>query len=404
MALIVQKFGGSSVKDRDHLFRVARIIDDTRRAGNDVVVVVSAQGDTTDELLEKVAEITPEPSPRELDMLLSTGEQSTIALLAMTLQSIGCPAVSLTGWQAGFHTDQAHTKARIVQLDGERISHALAEKQVVVVAGFQGVNTKGDITTLGRGGSDTSAVAIAAALHAERCQIYTDVEGIYTADPRKVPHAGKLQEISADEMLELATLGSQVLNHRSVELTKKYHVELEVRSSLNPVKGTKVTNTTQEMEKPQIKGVTKDGAVTLFTVRNLHDAPISCCQVFRLLAQNGIVVDTILQSPQHDGCVDLYFTVATTEEMQTEKLLQEHMAFDGYMCEVEKEPSCAKVSAVGVGMQTNSGVAEKMFSALEQCRVKIKMITTGASKASVLVNQQDADTVLRAMHDGLIEE
>ena len=238
MALIVQKFGGSSVRDRERIFNVARIVANTHNAGNDVVVVVSAQGDTTDDLIAKAAEITHNPSAREMDMLLASGEQISIALLAMALNEIGCHATSLTGWQAGFHTDRAYTKARIKRMDVERITSELERNRIVVVAGFQGLNKLDDITTLGRGGSDTSAVAIAAALHADRCQIFTDVEGVYTADPRKVRNARKLPEITFDEMLELASLGAQVLNNRSVELAKKYNVELEVLSSLNPVPGT----------------------------------------------------------------------------------------------------------------------------------------------------------------------
>ena len=240
MGLIVQKFGGTSVKDRDRIFNVARIVANTRNQGNDVVVVVSAQGDTTDDLITKAAEITSDPSHREMDMLLATGEQISISLLAMALQEIGVPSVSLTGWQAGFNTDRAYTKARIKRLNTERVESELARNRVVVVAGFQGLNRSDDITTLGRGGSDTSAVALAAALHADRCQIYTDVEGVYTADPRKIPKATRLKEITFDEMLELASLGAQVLNNRSVELAKKYGVELEVLSSINPVPGTVV--------------------------------------------------------------------------------------------------------------------------------------------------------------------
>ena len=248
MALIVQKFGGSSVKDRDRIFNVARIVANTHNAGNDVVVVVSAQGDTTDDLITKAAEITHNPSAREMDMLLAAGEEISIALLAMALNELGCHATSLTGWQAGFRTDRAYTKARITKLETERISSELERNRIVVVAGFQGLNKLDDITTLGRGGSDTSAVAIAAALHADRCQIFTDVEGVYTADPRKVRNTRKLDEITFDEMLELASLGAQVLNNRSVELAKKYNVELEVLSSLNPVPGTVVKEVVKDVE------------------------------------------------------------------------------------------------------------------------------------------------------------
>ena len=271
MALIVQKFGGSSVKDRDRIFNVARIVANTHNAGNDVVVVVSAQGDTTDDLIAKAGEITHNPSAREMDMLLASGEQISIALLAMALNELGCHAISLTGWQAGFRTDRAYTKARITRMETERISSELERNRVVVVAGFQGLNKLDDITTLGRGGSDTSAVAIAAALHADRCQIYTDVEGVYTADPRKVRNTRKLEEITFDEMLELASLGAQVLNNRSVELAKKYNVELEVLSSLNPVPGTVVKEVTKDMEGMLIKGVAKDTDVAVITILNVPD-------------------------------------------------------------------------------------------------------------------------------------
>ena len=277
MALIVQKFGGSSVKDRDRIFNVARIVANTHNAGNDVVVVVSAQGDTTDDLITKAAEITHNPSAREMDMLLAAGEEISIALLAMALNELGCHATSLTGWQAGFRTDRAYTKARITKLETERISSELERNRVVVVAGFQGLNKLDDITTLGRGGSDTSAVAIAAALHADRCQIFTDVEGVYTADPRKVRNTRKLDEITFDEMLELASLGAQVLNNRSVELAKKYNVELEVLSSLNPVPGTVVKEVVKDVEGMLIKGVAKDTDVAVITILNVPASRSSAC-------------------------------------------------------------------------------------------------------------------------------
>ena len=308
MGLIVQKFGGTSVKDRDRIFNVARIVANTRNQGNDVVVVVSAQGDTTDDLITKAAEITSDPSHREMDMLLATGEQISISLLAMALQEIGVPSVSLTGWQAGFNTDRAYTKARIKRLNTERVESELARNRVVVVAGFQGLNRSDDITTLGRGGSDTSAVALAAALHADRCQIYTDVEGVYTADPRKIPKATRLKEITFDEMLELASLGAQVLNNRSVELAKKYGVELEVLSSINPVPGTVVKEETK-VEGMLIKGVAKDTDVAVLTVKDVPDVPGMSFKIFSLLAQKNINVDIILQTTGRDGKKDMSFTV-----------------------------------------------------------------------------------------------
>ena len=313
MALIVQKFGGSSVKDRDRIFNVARIVANTHNAGNDVVVVVSAQGDTTDDLIAKAAEISHDPSAREMDMLLAAGEEISISLLAMALNEIGCHATSLTGWQAGFRTDRAYTKARITKLETERISSELERNRVVVVAGFQGLNKLDDITTLGRGGSDTSAVAIAAALHADRCQIFTDVEGVYTADPRKVRNTRKLEEITFDEMLELASLGAQVLNNRSVELAKKYNVELEVLSSLNPVPGTIVKEVVKDMEGMLIKGVAKDTDVAVITILNVPDEPGISFKIFGLLAQKNINVDIILQSTGRDGKKDISFTCAEGE-------------------------------------------------------------------------------------------
>ena len=300
MGLIVQKFGGSSVKDRDRIFNVARIVMNTRNAGNDVVVVVSAQGDTTDDLITKAAEITSDPSHREMDMLLAAGEEISISLLTMALQELGVSAISLTGWQAGFNTDRAYSKARIKRLDTERVESELVRNRVVVVAGFQGLNRSDDITTLGRGGSDTSAVALAAALHADRCQIFTDVEGVYTADPRKIPKATKLKEITFDEMLELASLGAQVLNNRSVELAKKYNVELEVISSINPVPGTVVKEETK-VEGMLIKGVAKDTDVAVLTVKDVPDVPGMSFKIFSLLAQKHINVDIILQTTGRDG-------------------------------------------------------------------------------------------------------
>ena len=382
MGLIVQKFGGTSVRDRDRIFNVARIVANTRNAGNDVVVVVSAQGDTTDDLIQKAAEITSDPSEREMDMLLNSGEMISISLLAMALMEIGVPAVSLTGWQAGFQTDRAYSKARIKRLECERIESELARNRVVVVAGFQGLNKMEDLTTLGRGGSDTSAVAIAAALHADRCQIFTDVEGVYTADPRKLPNARKLDEITFDEMLELASLGAQVLNNRSVELAKKYNVELEVLSSLNPVPGTLVKEATKAMEGMLIKGVAKDEDVAVVTLMGVPDVPGTSFKVFSLLAQKKINVDIILQSTGRDGNKDLIFTVPRSE--------------------AEIKTGVAKVSIVGAGMQSHFGVAAKMFEALSENQINIQMISTSEIKISVIIDQKDADRAVNAIHAAFI--
>lgn len=398
MALIVQKFGGSSVKDRDRIFNVARIVANTHNAGNDVVVVVSAQGDTTDDLIAKAAEISHDPSAREMDMLLATGEQISISLLSMALNEIGCHAISLTGWQAGFRTDRAYTKARITRLETERISSELERNRVVVVAGFQGLNKLDDITTLGRGGSDTSAVAIAAALHADRCQIFTDVEGVYTADPRKVRNTRKLQEITFDEMLELASLGAQVLNNRSVELAKKYNVELEVLSSLNPVPGT-VVKEVAKMEGMLIKGVAKDTDVAVITILNVPDEPGTSFKIFGLLAQKNINVDIILQSTGRDGKKDISFTCAESEAETAMRVLREGAHFDQITC----DETCAKVSIVGAGMQSHSGVASKMFEAMSNNNINIKMISTSEIKISCIIDRDDADKAVSAIHEMLFD-
>ena len=398
MALIVQKFGGSSVKDRDRIFNVARIVANTHNAGNDVVVVVSAQGDTTDDLIAKAAEISHDPSAREMDMLLATGEQISISLLSMALNEIGCHAISLTGWQAGFRTVRAYTKARITRLETERISSELERNRVVVVAGFQGLNKLDDITTLGRGGSDTSAVAIAAALHADRCQIFTDVEGVYTADPRKVRNTRKLQEITFDEMLELASLGAQVLNNRSVELAKKYNVELEVLSSLNPVPGT-VVKEVAKMEGMLIKGVAKDTDVAVITILNVPDEPGTSFKIFGLLAQKNINVDIILQSTGRDGKKDISFTCAQGEAETALRVLKD----SAHYTDVSVDTTCAKVSIVGAGMQSHSGVASKMFEAMSNNNINIKMISTSEIKISCIIDRDDADKAVSAIHEMLFD-
>ena len=400
MGLIVQKFGGSSVKDRDRIFNVARIVMNTRNAGNDVVVVVSAQGDTTDDLITKAAEITSDPSHREMDMLLAAGEEISISLLTMALQELGVSAISLTGWQAGFNTDRAYSKARIKRLDTERVESELARNRVVVVAGFQGLNRSDDITTLGRGGSDTSAVALAAALHADRCQIFTDVEGVYTADPRKIPKATKLKEITFDEMLELASLGAQVLNNRSVELAKKYNVELEVISSINPVPGTVVKEETK-VEGMLIKGVAKDTDVAVLTVKDVPDVPGMSFKIFSLLDQKNINVDIILQTTGRDGKKDMSFTVPLGDAESAVAALKNatHRIGGG---DITVDKTCAKVSIVGAGMQSHSGVASTMFEALFNQNINIKMISTSEIKISVIIDEADADKAVAAIHDAFI--
>ena len=395
MGLIVQKFGGSSVRDAERVMNVAQIVTDTYRAGNDVVVVVSAQGDTTDDLIEKAYEINSKPSKREMDMLMASGEQISIALLAMAIEKLGCPAVSLLGWQAGFNTSSAYGMARIKNVKTDRLRSEIDRHNIVVVAGFQGLNKYDDLTTLGRGGSDTSAVAIAAALRADRCQIFTDVEGVYTADPRKVPNAKKLQEITYDEMLELATLGAQVLNNRSVEMAKKYNVELEVLSSLKRVPGTIVKEVTK-MEKMLIRGVTKDTDVARISVTKIPNTPGVAFKLFDVLAKHKINVDIILQSVGRDSTKDITFTVAKSNAEETVECVKKvfDIEDDAIICDT----SVAKISIVGAGMESHPGTASKMFEALYERDINIDMIATSEIKISVLINLEDADRAVSAIH------
>ena len=399
MGLIVQKFGGSSVANAERVNNVARIVTDTYKAGNDVVVVVSAQGDTTDDLIEKAKEINPHAAAREMDQLLTAGEQISISLLAMAIERMGFPVISLLGWQAGFNTNAVYGAARIKNIKPNRLQAELAKRNIVVVAGFQGLNRYDDLTTLGRGGSDTSAVAIAAALNADKCQIFTDVEGVYTADPRKVRNTRKLDEITFDEMLELASLGAQVLNNRSVELAKKYNVELEVLSSLNPVPGTVVKEVTKDMEGMLIKGVAKDTDVAVITILNVPDEPGMSFKIFGLLAQKNINVDIILQSTGRDGKKDISFTCSEGEGDLAMRVLKESAHFH----DVSVDTTCAKVSIVGAGMQSHSGVASKMFEALSNNNINIKMISTSEIKISCIINRDDADKAVSAIHDMLFD-
>ncbi len=400
MALIVQKFGGSSVRDAERIRNVAGIITDTYKQGNQVVVVVSAQGDTTDDLIEKAKEINPTPSKREMDMLLATGEQISISLLAMAVEHMGFPVVSLTGWQAGFQTDSSHSRARIKKIDAERLHKELDKKNIVIVAGFQGLSRYGDITTLGRGGSDTSAVALAAELKADLCQIYTDVDGVYTADPRIVKTAKKLDEISFDEMLELATLGAQVLHNRSVEMAKKYNVNLEVVSSLEKKPGTKVREVVS-VEKMLIRGVTRDNNVARIAVVGLPDQPGIAFRIFSLLSKQNINVDIILQSIGRDNSKDISFTVSEDNMDQAVSILKENLTSLGAQ-RIEVNDNVCKLSVVGTGMQTNAGVATKMFEALYEAGININMISTSEIKISVLIDEQDSDKALRVVHDAFI--
>ena len=398
MGLIVQKFGGTSVADTERLRNVARIITDTYKAGNQVVVVLSAQGDTTDDLIEKAKEINPEGSNREMDMLLSTGEQISVALCAMAIEALGYPVVSLTGWQAGVLTDTAAKNARIKKIDTERLEAELDRKRIVIVTGFQGVDRNQNITTLGRGGSDTSAVALAAALEADLCQIYTDVDGVYTADPRHVKGARKLDEVTYNEMLELATLGAQVLHNRSVELAKKYNVKLEVLSSFTGHPGTKVKGVAKRMEKTAVSSVAKDKDIARIALVGVPNEVGTSFKVFSLLAQNHINVDIILQGIGHEEGKDICFTVAEGDLKKAAELLESHKA-ELRFARLETNADIAKVSVVGSGMINNPGVAAKLFEALYDAHININMISTSEIKISVLVDKKDADRAVQAVHD-----
>lgn len=398
MGLIVQKFGGTSVADTERLRNVARIITDTYKAGNQVVVVLSAQGDTTDDLIEKAKEINPEGSNREMDMLLSTGEQISVALCAMAIEALGYPVVSLTGWQAGILTDTAAKNARIKKIDTERLEAELDQKRIVIVTGFQGVDRNQNITTLGRGGSDTSAVALAAALEVDLCQIYTDVDGVYTADPRHVKGARKLDEVTYNEMLELATLGAQVLHNRSVELAKKYNVKLEVLSSFTGHPGTKVKGVAKRMEKTAVSSVAKDKDIARIALVGVPNEVGTSFKVFSLLAQNHINVDIILQGIGHEEGKDICFTVAEGDLKKAAELLESHKA-ELRFARLETNADIAKVSVVGSGMINNPGVAAKLFEALYDAHININMISTSEIKISVLVDKKDADRAVQAVHD-----
>ncbi|MDE6900906.1 MAG: aspartate kinase [Oscillospiraceae bacterium] len=397
MSLIVQKFGGSSVRDAQRIRNVAGIIADTYRAGNQVMVVLSAQGDTTDDLIEKAREINPKASKREMDMLLSTGEQISIALCAMALEGMGLPVVSLAAWQVGVHTTSAYSDARIQRIDSERIQRELDKNKIVLVAGFQGVNRFGDVTTLGRGGSDTSAVALAAAFRADLCQIYTDVDGVYTTDPRVVSGAVKLEEITYDEMLELASQGAQVLHNRSVELAKKYRVNMEVVSSLEKKPGTKVKEVVK-MEKTNIAGVAKDTSIARIAVVGLEHNPGVAFRVFSLLGRANINVDAIIQSIGRDTSKDISFTLPRADVEEATRVLEEQKDALGFD-HLTVEDKIAKVSIVGAGMMTTPGVAAKMFEALYDANINIQMINTSEIRVSVLIDEENTTAAVRAVHD-----
>lgn len=400
--LIVKKFGGSSVADKERIYNVARRCIEEYREGNDVVVVLSAMGKTTDSLLEMAKDINPNPSKRELDMLLATGEQTSTALMSMAMGALGVPSVSLNAFQVMMQTSSRYGNARFKRINTKRIRHELESRKIVIVTGFQGVNKYEDVTTLGRGGSDTTAVALAAALHADACEIYTDVEGVYTADPRVVPNAKKIPEITYDEMLELATLGAKVLHNRSVEMAKKYGVQLVVRSSLNSAEGTIVKEET-DMESMLVSGVAVDKNTARIAVFGVKDIPGIAFKIFDLLARNHINVDIILQSIGGNGTKDISFTVAREDAKEAVAILKEHRNRITAR-EIEVNDTVAKVSIVGAGMQSNPGVASRMFEALYNAGINIRMIATSEIRITVLINEEDVDKAMRAVHDQFIED
>ena len=402
MSLIVQKFGGSSVRDAQRIRNVAGIIAETYLEGNDVLVVLSAQGDTTDDLIAKAEEINSHPSKREMDMLLSTGEQISVALCAMALESMGLPCVSLTAWQVGIQTTAVHGDALIKRIDSERVQAELDQHRIVLITGFQGMDRAGDVTTLGRGGSDTSAVALAAAFRAKLCQIYTDVDGVYTADPRIVPNARHLDEITYDEMLEQASQGAGVLHNRSVELAKKFRVDLEVLSSLERKPGTKVKEVTK-VEKTTIAGVEKDTSIARIALIGLRHNPGVAFQVFDLLSKHNINVDLILQSIGREDSKDISFTVHEKDLEDAQAILtenQEVLCFD----HIEVDGNIGKVSIVGAGLMTNCGMAARMFEALYEAGINIQMINTSEIRVSVLLDEEDVDRAVRAIHAKFFDE
>lgn len=400
--LIVKKFGGTSVANAERIKNVANRIVESYKEGNQVVVVLSAQGDTTDELIEKANEINTEASKREMDMLLATGEQQSVALMAMAIHALGYPAISLNASQAKIYSSSNYSNARLKDINTDRINAELEKKNIVIVTGFQGINKYGDVTTLGRGGSDTSAVALAAKLNADLCEIYTDVDGVYTSDPRSVKNARKLKEISYDEMLELATLGAKVLHNRSVELAKKYNVNLVVRSSLTNEEGT-VVKEESNVEKMFVSGVAVDKDVSRISVIGVDDQPGIAFKIFSLLSKSKVSVDIILQSIGRDNKKDISFTVARGDLNEALKVLEENK--DKIGCEsISHNDNVAKVSVVGAGMATNSGVATLLFEALYNADINVKMISTSEIKISVLVNEKEADIAANAIHDKFMFE
>lgn len=400
--LIVKKFGGSSVADKEKIFNVAQRCIEEYKKGNDVVVVLSAMGKTTDGLIEMAKDINPNPPKREMDVLLATGEQTSVAMMSMAMAALGVPSVSLNAFQVVMHTTSKYGSARFKRIDSDRIHHELDSRKIVIVTGFQGINKYDDLTTLGRGGSDTTAVALAAALKADSCEIYTDVEGVYTADPRIVPNARKMKEITYDEMLELATLGAKVLHNRSVEMAKKYGVQLVVRSSLNSAEGT-IVKEEVDVESMLVSGVAVDKNTARIALIGLKDTPGIAFRVFDLMGKNNINVDVILQSVGRNNTKDISFTIARDDMEDAIRILEDNKNRVTAQ-RIETDETVAKVSVVGAGMQSNAGVAASMFEALYNVGVNIRMIATSEIRITVLIDEQDVDKAMRAVHDKFMED
>ncbi len=397
-SLIVQKYGGTSVANPERIKNVAKRVVKYKKKGYDLVVVVSALGDTTDELIDLAYKVTNDPSEREMDMLISTGEQVSCALLAMAIQRLKVPAISFTGAQVGIITDTSHTKARILEISTERISEELKKGRVVVVAGFQGISISKEITTLGRGGSDLTAVALAKALGAKICEIYTDVDGVYTADPRIVSNAQKLGRLSYDEMLEMASLGAKVLQARSVEYSKRYGVTMHVRSSFSNEDGTMISKEVKAMEKIDVSGVTLQRDEAKVTICDVPDKPGIAARIFKELALNNIVIDMIVQNVSRTGITDISFTVLKEDLSKTIKVAKKVARAVG-AGDVIKDESIAKVSVVGIGMRSHSGIAARMFEALASKKINIEMISTSEIKISCVIEKRYAEQAVRALHE-----
>lgn len=400
--LVVMKFGGSSVADLEKIKQVAKRCIKKWREGNQVVVVLSAMGKTTDGLLAQAGEISKMPSRREMDMLLATGEQVSVSLMAMTMIQMGVTAISLNAWQVPMHTTSAYQNAKLKRVDTERITKELDSNKIVVVTGFQGINKYDDVTTLGRGGSDTTAVALAAALNADLCEIYTDVDGVYTADPRIVPDARKMPEVTYEEMLEFASLGAKVLHSRCVEMARRYNVNLVVKSSMSEEEGTIVKETTK-MEKMLISGVAVDKNIAKIAVSGMKDNPESTFRLLNLMAKNGVNIDVMIQSLEKDGTKTLTFTVARPDRMMTLDLLKKYSDVIGN-ANVGCEEDVAKVSVVGAGVSSNPGVAAKMFEALSNAGINTDMVTTSEIRITAVIKESEAEMAMRAVHDRFASE